>query len=183
MPKQQYVEVRSGKSTGSTARIPVLEGRLLQEILAVEPSRDGELVYRPCCVEVESGQLIDRVYFAEAFSWHKHWGVWPLDDPGKSSFSIARVKRIFSSPSRFPALLANKLYRGGETSMGGTSFALILRDGRRIPVLTGNAVDFPEYPPEVKPSDIVDVIHGYNEISASRIGTANYYWCLYTTRS
>lgn len=110
-------------------------------------------------------------------------GVWPLDDPCKSSFSIARVKRIFSSPSRLPALLANKLYRGGETSMGGTSFALILRDGRRIPVLTGNAVDFPEYPPEVKPSDIVDVIHGYNEISASRIGTADYCWCLYTTRS
>jgi hypothetical protein len=183
MPKQQYIEVRSGKATGITARIPVLEGRLLQDILAVEPSRDGKLVYRPCCVELEGGDLVDRVYFAEAFTWHKHWGIWPEDDPGKIAFSIDSVKRIFSSPSRLPVLLANTLYRGGETSMGGISFALVLRDGRRIPVLTGNAVDFPQYPPEVEPSDIVDVIHGYNEISVSRISSAEYSWCLYTTRS
>jgi hypothetical protein len=179
MPKQQYIEVRGGfKSGGRSARIPVVEGQLLHEILAVEPSHDRDLLYRPCCVELESGELVDRVYFAEAFSWHSYWGVWPEDDPGKKSFSFVGIKRSFSSPSRLPAPLADKLYRGGETSVGGTSFALILRDGRRIPALTGNALDFLEYPPDVDPTDIVDVIHGYHEISASRITDANYSWCL-----
>jgi hypothetical protein len=150
VPKQRYIEARGGfKSGGGTARIPVVEGLLLQEILAVEPSRDHDLLYRPCCVELESGELVDRVYFAEAFSWHSYWGVWPQDDVAKKSFSIAGVKHVFSSPSRLPASLADKLYRDGETSMGGISFALLLRDGRKIPVLTGNAVDFLDYPPGV----------------------------------
>jgi len=113
---------------GQTSRIPIITPNLLAELMCVEPSGErspGE--YRPSQVELADGSARDRVYVVEAI-WHIfHWGFYP-----ERSVSLLDVKHISSSPSRLPAPLANKLYQGGETNMGGISFGLVLSDGRTI---------------------------------------------------
>ncbi len=63
--------------------------------------------------------------------------------------------------------------------MGGISFGLVLRDGRTIWAVTGNIVDFLEYPSGVSASDVVDVIHGWKDWNQSAIRSAPSSWCLY----
>jgi hypothetical protein len=118
--------------------------------------------------------LCDRVYVAEAISHIFRWGFHP-----QKSISLLDVKHVSSSPARLPAHLANKLYRGGETSIGGVSFGLVLRDGSTIWAVTGNAVDFREYPPGVSAGDVVDVVHSWQDRKQHAIGSAPYYWRLY----
>ena len=50
--------------------------------------------------------------------------------------SLLDVRHIGQSPTRLPVHLAHKLYRTGETNMGGISFGVVLRDGRTIWALT-----------------------------------------------
>ena len=159
-------------------RIPIIKPDLLAELMRVEPSDASPGEYRPCRVHLTDGRMLDRVYVAEAISYILYLGVWPERDPGKKSVSILQAKHIEESPSRLPARLANKLYKGGETSMGGVSFSLLLRDGREIFVSTGNAVDFVDYPTGVTPGDVVDVVHG-KQGSGQQAQGADYYWCLY----
>ncbi len=103
---------------------------LRQELSRVEPSYDGALEYRPCAVTLDDGTEQDFVYLCEAEPWFEYWGVDPEDDPGKASVALDRVVAIRESPSRLPARLANKMYRAGESAMGGCVFQLLLRDGR-----------------------------------------------------
>lgn len=177
MNSWRYIEV---KQFGQASRIPIILPDLLRELNRVEPS-DGKWPgeYRACQVELNDGSMRDRVYVIEAVTYISRWGVWPEADPGKASVSLHYVKHIESSPTRPPASLANKLNEAGETSMGGTTFGLVLRDGRTIPAMTGNAVDFLEYAPGVSASDVVDVAHGWKDPSQRVVPSARYYWCLY----
>ena len=122
------------------------------------PSVDGQLSYRPCQVVLHDGRTVDRVYVQEAWTWKGVWGVWPEDDRGKASLSIDDVERIEESPSRIAPRLADRLLEAGESGMGYTKFTLVLRDGRKVNTMTGNAVDFPGLPAGVTASDVVDVI-------------------------
>ena len=143
--------------------------------MSVEPSGERSLgKYRPSEVELTDGSLCDHVYVVEAISHIFHWGFYP-----ERSVSLLDVKHISSSPTRLPGTLANKLYQGGETNMGGISFGLVLRDGRTLWAVTANAVDFLEYPPGVSASDVVDVIHGWKDLDQTAIRDADYSWCLY----
>lgn len=172
MDSERYIDITQ---FGQTSRVPIITPNLLAELMRVEPSGErspGE--YRPCEVELRDGTLRDRVYVVDAISHIFRWGFYP-----EESISLLNVKHIRSSPIRLPANLANKLYHGGETNMGGISFGLVLRDGRTIWAVTGNAVDFLEYPSGVSASDVVDVIHGWKDWSQSSIRNAPYSWCLY----
>ena len=108
-----------------------------------------------------------------------HWGIDPLDDPGKRSISIAEVAHLRSSPVRLAADLASRLYAAGESGMGGMIFTLVARDGRRLAFVGGNAIDFPVWPADLDPADIVDVLPhvGRNTATGS---LASYTWCLYS---
>jgi len=73
--------------------------------------------------------------------------------------------------------------------MGYCVFTLILKDGRELPYVMGNAIDFPNLPEDVTSSMIVDLLphEGMNELHDERGGYhpyphtlgADYYWCLY----
>ena len=63
--------------------------------------------------------------------------------------------------------------------MGGISFGLVLRDGRTIWAVSGNAVDFLDYPPGFSANDVLDVIHGWKDWNQTAIRDAAYSWCLY----
>lgn len=133
--------------------------------------------YRPCRVRLATGEWREYVYVAEETAYIRVWGVWPEDDPGKSSILISEVDEINESERRIPAHLANKMYDGGESAMGGCFFVLVLADGTRIPCAGGNAIDFA--PAGVDPASIVDLIpHAGRDEQPWR--TPGYSWCLYS---
>lgn len=164
-------------------RYPALPAPLREQLLAVPPSVDGGFAYRPCRLLLTSGRAIERAYVQEARAYHRLWGVWPEDDPGKQSISIVRVAAIEPSPHRLPAPLATRLYELPESGMGYRVFTLALRNGRRLPCVTGNAVDYVAFPPDVRATDVIDVRSGANgAVDSGRLRQASYAWCLYEER-
>lgn len=113
----------------------------------------------------------------------------PKDDPAKQSIIITDVIKIEESPARLPAKLATKMYQAGESGMGYCVYTLVLDDGEELPYVMGNAIDFPNLPPDVSPSMIVDLLphqgrKGLEDGSGRFIldqykRGAGYYWCLY----
>ena len=165
----------------SHAKPQVIRPDLLDQVQAVPPSGSGELLYRPCQVRLIDGRVLDRVYVQEAYTWKQSWGVWPEDDGGKAAISIDEVASISDSPARLPPGLATRLLEAGETGMGYTKFTLVLRGGRRINAVTGNAVDFPALPPGVSATEVVEVVpHVHDGEAAPDSLEPSYFWCLYT---
>jgi hypothetical protein len=152
---------------------------LKRELLSVEPSLDHGLEYRPCLVTLDDGRERDFVYVCAAEPWFDHWGVDPEDDTGKRSVPIGCVVKVRDSPSRLPARLANKMYRAGESAMGGCFFQLVLSDGRTLAVETGNAVDFLDWPSGVGPTDVIDLVPHAGRLEQGHIRNAPYAWCLF----
>jgi len=58
-------------------------------------------------------------------------------------------------------------------------------DGQAVDCVTGNAVDFLDWPSDIAPSSVVDVIPHAPEARSSdrRLGNLPYSWCLYDSRS
>ena len=165
----------------SHAKPPMIRPDLLEQVQAVPPSGAGDLLYRPCQVTLIDGRVLDRVYVQEAYTWKQRWGVWPEDDRGKDAISIEEVSSISESPSRLPATLATRLLEAGESGMGYTKFTLVLRDGRRINAITGDAVDFVALAPGVSVAEIVEVVpHVHDGEPAPSSLEPPYWWCLYT---
>lgn len=144
--------------TVATVKYPPLSDEQRAQLERVPASFDGVCEYRPCRVTLTSGETRDYVYVVDAERYIRIWGVWPSDDDAKESVSMADVVGIEDSPRRLPAVLANKIYEAGESGMGYVVFTVVLNDGRRLPYVTGNAVDFPSLPPGVTTDDVADVL-------------------------
>jgi hypothetical protein len=148
------------------------------QIQRVEPSRCGPLSYFPCWVLLKSGATFARVYVVEQSSYLQVWGVYPWDDPSKEWLDIEDLESLGESPARLPAPFANELYATGESGMGYSVFTAVFRDGSTQAYLTGNAVDFIEYPLGKNQTDVVAVIPNVGR-EASPIQAPRYSWCLY----
>jgi hypothetical protein len=158
-------------------RIPKITAEQWQQLSRIEASSNGRVEYRPVRVVLAGGTSRDHVVFAEASQWISTWGRWPAPD---HHVGIEEVTAILETNDRLPAALATRLYEAGESSMGGTSFAVVMRDGRRFAVSTGNLVDLVELPSEVSPSDVIDVIPHDRGEGLPQLGSAHdYAWCLY----
>jgi hypothetical protein len=167
------------------AQYPPLTSELREQLALIEPSHDGVLEYRPCKVTLDGGEEQDFVLFARAGDYFALWGVWPVNDSQKRLVAVERVISVRESSYRLPSALANALYEVGESGMGYFVFTVVLRDGRRLPSVTGGVVDFPALPSGVTTNDIGDVLP---EIGRDQFrdraafpeeSTANYFWCLY----
>jgi hypothetical protein len=160
--------------------VPELPSALADQLARVETSHDNSFEFAPCQVTLATGQVVDHVYLAEATSYYKHWGA----DSSRQYLSVADVAHIAESPSRLPAPLADKLYAVGESGMGYILFTAVMSDGSRLPFISGNAVDFLDWPEGFGPRDVVDVIP--DERGAARQGSgfhsAAYSWCLYSAK-
>jgi hypothetical protein len=91
-------------------RYPILPSALREQLLAVPPSVDGRVLYRPCRLVLLDGAVVERAYVQEAATYHQSWGVWPEDDRAKKSVPLMSVAAIESSPHRLPAGIATRLY-------------------------------------------------------------------------
>ncbi len=146
--------------------IPIISARLLKQLDAIEPSVDRcsfepHVKYWPASVELKDGKILERVSFLSADSFINHWGfgVRTKEQIGSLEVSVHDVKKIWESPHRLPAKFANKIYAHGESGMGLMVFTLVLKDGRRKTLATGNAVDFVGMPRGVSLDMIDDISH------------------------
>jgi hypothetical protein len=170
---------------GNVRNYPAIRAELFAQLRRIKPSSALGFLYYPCKVSLQDGAIVDRVYVAEAASYIRLWGVWPEDDAAKKWLSMENVTRIEESPSRLPLAFANQVYEAGESGMGYCCFALVLKDGRKLPYVTGNAVDFPNLPDGVSMNDVQGVVpherHPEWLTSTNPNQTnAQYYWCLYS---
>ena len=165
---------------------PQLTSEQAEQLAGVETSTDGLAVYAPCQVTLTSGEVVDHVYVMEAGNYMRSWGVDPRDDPAKRAVAIERVTFIQSSPTRLPARFANDIYAAGESGMGYTVFTVVVRGGRQLPFVAGNAVDFPAWPTDIDPSGVTHVLthvgrDNFKDRSPrSNEQMANYHWCLFS---
>jgi hypothetical protein len=144
------------------------------------PGTEHACPHYPCRVLLRDGTRRDFVIFAPARRWVGSWGVWPHEDRAKAEVPLEDVVTVEESPSRLPAPIANGIYRSGETSMGGHTFWLRLRDGRTLRFDTGNAVDFPELPAGVTGADLVSTsARGVKGRDVPSLPSRAYAWCLY----
>lgn len=156
-----------------------LPPHLADQLSRVPKSSDGYCEYAPCRVTLRSGDVLDRVYIVERAAFRRVWG------ETDATVRVDNIEQIEDSPFRLPARCANDLYRAGESGMGYTQFTARLRDGSTLPFVVGNAVDFPNWPPDTGPADVVDVQpHAGREIFRDRAPSphersAPYAWCLY----
>ena len=146
--------------------------------MKVVPSMEpGGIEYRPCEVTLASGLVDSYVYVVETESWHRLWGIDPEEDRFKSSLSVDEIVSIRDSPYRIPPQIANEIYGGGEDGMGYFSFQLLLERGAALNCLTGNAIDFLEWPAGVSPSQVIGVnIHSR---APNEVDGAKYRWALF----
>lgn len=161
----------------SRRRAPVIEPALHAQLRAVPPARDGDVEYRPCAVRLRDGRRAERVYVIEEDTYIRQWGVYPDEDRGKSEVPLSDVMGIEESPFRLPVELATSLYRVGESGMGYYLFGLLLRDGRTIAVVTGDAVDF--LPDGLTSGDVAKVVPAPPDGRERNVRGAAYSWCLF----
>ena len=164
-------------------RYPQLPTHIKEALAAIEPSRDGELLYHPCRAVLKGGRDLEAVYIVPAEPYLEAWGVIPEDDKAKRSIRIEDVDHVEESLSRLPAPFANQLYESGESGMGYTIFTVVFKDGERQACISGNTVDFVSYPPGKSPIDVVAVIPHEGRRDGSSISGPDYHWCLYSEKA
>ena len=162
------------------ARYSPLSSHIREAFRGIEPSGDGELVYYPCRAVLNSGNAFDTVYIVPEKPYLKYWGVYPEDDRGKRWIRIEDVAQVQDSPTRLPAQFANEIYKNGESGMGYTIFTVVFADGLRQSCVTGNAVDFIQYPSGKGPKDVVAVLPHEGRRDHSLVNAPEWYWCLYS---
>ena len=138
--------------------------------------------YYPCDAILSDGSKVDRVYLAEATTWFGQWGVWPEDDAGKHPIDVKTLTKIVRSRHCLPTRFANQLYQAGESGMGYTIFTVHFSDGSRMPVASGNAVDFVPYPVGQSAETVVAVEPNVGRDERPQSGL-RYHWCLFQHQS
>lgn len=157
-----------------------LSATLAAQLALVPKSHHGHLEYAPCLVRLRSGEVLPRVNLVGAAAFSAWWG----NDPKRSFLDVAEIASIEESPFRMPAELADIVYEAGESGMGYCIFTVHFRDGRILPFLTGNAVDFPDWPSDIDPREAVavDPHVGRDILGGTSTGSAPFVWCLYQAR-
>jgi len=123
------------------------------QLREIQPSRDGSVAYYPCRVRLVGGDVRDHVCFVDAADYARIWGT-AMERP---SLQAVDVEMVEDTPDRLAPAFADELYTAGESGMGYCLFTLSFRDGSLQAYVTGNAVDFLEYPPGKRPADVIRV--------------------------
>jgi hypothetical protein len=166
------------------SRYPKLPPHLVEQLRRVPPSGDRWITYYPCCVWLNDGTKLDRVYLVAEIPFIKIWGVYPDQDRGKAEVLVSDIASVMDSPTRLPAIFANELYRAGESGMGYSLFTVIFRsDNSSVQsnqvYVTGDALDFIDYPEGKGPKDVVRVLPHIGR-GSNYMHDLKYYWCLYS---
>ena len=145
----------------------------LLQVERIEASDAGPCVrhmkYRPCRLLLKDGTVVPRAICAE-----DHRGF-----DGKWWIHPNAVARIEMTLERLPAHLASKLYAAGESGMGYQVFRARMSDGACYTFLTGNVVEFPDFPEGYDTNDVQEVYphEGREELILRK--SHDFEWCFY----
>ena len=142
------------------------------QLRAIIPSRDGTLAYYPCRAILDDGSVHDRIYFVDSNEFARIWGI----VSERPTVDAGRVVQIEVATDRLPPDLANTLYEAGESGMGYCVFVVRFRDGAEQPYVTGNAVDFLDWPTGRSGADAVAVYPHHGRGMPHRAGLS-FQWC------
>jgi hypothetical protein len=165
------------------SRFSLLPRHIQEGLQGVEPTHDGDLMYFPCSVTLTSGDVLDTVYFMPERPAMKMWEPYLQTDGAKRLIRVENVAEVRDSSRRIPASFANELYQHGESGMGYTIFTVVFSDGVRQACVTGNGVDFIQYPPGKGPLDVTAVIPHEGRRDDSLVKAPPSYWCIYAEES
>lgn len=145
---------------------------VLDQLRSIVPTSDGIVTYYPCRVRLRAGTVHEHVYLVDAELFARTWG----RAPSRSVIPVTDIIAIEEAPDRLPPALANELYAAGESGMGYCVFTVVFRDGAEQAYITGNAVDFLQWPPQLGPTDAARVIP-HKGRHAPHLAGAPYEWC------
>jgi hypothetical protein len=182
-PFRGYAQIVATSADFPKPRYAEISEELRQKLAAIPAATyagNAGLAYRPCQVLLKNGKWVDRVYVVPEDPYILSWGVWPEEDHAKKHIRIEDVTAIEESRFRLPARFASKLYEAGESGMGYHIYTVVFDDGLRMAFLSGNAIDFIEYPEGKGPANVVDVLPHIGRDDLGRRESPNYTWCLYS---
>jgi hypothetical protein len=165
---------------GPPPEVQSLRDDVVTALHAIEPSVDRNINYYPCEVVLDDGSVHPRTFVVEAQVFVLHWGVWPWSD---KCIQAERIRSLRSSPQRLPARLANELYAAGESGMEYCSFSATFRSGKKLYFLNGNTADFPAWPADADPNEVI-AVHPHDRhpeyrgrMPMAEESSAEYLWC------
>jgi hypothetical protein len=101
----------------------------------------------------------------------------------KPFLDVETVKSVGPSPSKTPIAIERKMYRHGETHMGGFVVTFVLRDGTSFVHAGGDFCEFVAVPKGYAPDDIVDVAfednRGTELAKTGWLKSPDWKWCIF----
>ena len=150
----------------------ILDPQLIAQLRQIEPSRDDGIAYYPCRAQLHDGTHVDRVSVVDQAQFERLWGV----GPERPTLAPSKLVSLQEAPMRLPKRFADQLYRAGESGMGYCIFTVRFQNGVSQAYSTGNVVDFPDFPPDLYPHDVIEVLPHQGRGEATR-GAAAHVWC------
>jgi hypothetical protein len=133
------------------------------------------LTFHPSGAVLENGRRCDAVIFLR---------LWPDEADWAQSMAAAgrclqpeEVVGVYPSPTRIPAVLADRLYEVGAATRHEYAFGLQMKDGERFSVRCTQVVDFVSLPDPYTPAQIRDVLP--DQSNDPEIPSAPFHWCFY----
>lgn len=155
----------------------IIDEKLLRQLDSVQASEDEKgRVFYPCDVTLKNGDKIECVYLIEDKVYSKGASHWPE----QNLIDIDNIVKAEDSIHRLPPQVANKIYKGGETAMGGILFELQFNDGSKQSYSTGAKVDFIPLPPGKSRDDISDVKLHTGRIDPNILRGLEYHWSIFS---
>ena len=140
-------------------------------IEAIEPSINEYRQLHPCQLILKDGRCIPRAICVED---HRGFVTDSWIHPNS-------VQQVIPSLERMPASLATELYSAGESGMGYQLFTMKMKDGTSHVYVTGNIVEFPDFPDGYGTLDIEDVYphQGREKTKLGYRQARSVEWCFY----
>ena len=158
--------------------LPSLSPELVRQRLAIVPAPFHACtgaVYWPCEARVASGDWIDRVCLVRASDW---FGPMPHEQDDHPYMDIRDIVELRESPSRLPPPFINETHwKALGLGFNGGMIELVFRTGESL-LVGGEFFDFPPYPEDAGPADVVEVRTPTRDRMDEARFPARPIWCL-----
>ena len=160
---------------------PSLPPSIAEQLKEIAPQNirtgDKKTSVYPCSVTLNDGRVQQCTYLMSVLA-AKRW--WWIKTDSKHQIQVQNIVSISPSPYRLQESLANKILEAGETGMGYTSGVFQFKNGKTLPWVTTESMEFMGLPDEYSIHDIIDIkLHIKNEEGKELIRPKSYVVALF----
>ena len=160
---------------------PSLPPSIAEQLKEIAPQNirtgDKKTSVYPCSVTLNDGRVQQCTYLMSVLA-AKRW--WWIKTDSKHQIQVQNIVSISPSPYRLQESLANKILEAGETGMGYTSGVFQFKNGKTLPWVTTESMEFMDLPDEYSIHDIIDIkLHIKNEEGKELIRPKSYVVALF----